>query len=37
MLSTYNKQKIKERRNTEYSGITGIYQMVNVLEKEKGQ
>ena len=36
LLSTYNHQKIIERKSCEYSGITGIYQMVRLLEKEKG-
>jgi peptide subunit release factor 1 (eRF1) len=35
-LSTYNKAKVLERRSCEYSGLTGIYQMVSTLEQEKG-
>lgn len=34
-LSTYNKQKIKERHTIEYNGLTGIYQMVNKLNNHK--
>lgn len=34
-LSTYNQQKIKERITCEYSGLTGIYQMVNKLEARR--
>ena len=34
-LSTYNKQKIIKRITSEYSGSTGIYDMLNRLEKEK--
>lgn len=36
LLSTYNKQKVIKRMSCEYSGITGIYQMVRLLEKERG-
>ncbi len=31
-LSTYNKQKIKERVNSEYSDLSGIYQMIKKLD-----
>jgi peptide subunit release factor 1 (eRF1) len=34
-LHTYNQQKIKDIRKTEYTNLTGVYQMVNVLEQEK--
>ena len=34
-LDSYNQQKIKDFRNTEYANISGIYQMVTKLEKEK--
>ncbi len=34
-LSTYNKQKVKERKNSEYSGLSGIYQMIKQLEAER--
>jgi len=34
-LKTYNKNKIKEIRNTEYTGINGIYQFINKIENEK--
>ena len=36
LLSTYNQQKVMGRKSCEYSGITGIYQMVKLLEKERG-
>lgn len=36
LLSTYNQKKIIERKSCEYSGITGVYQMVRLLEKERG-
>lgn len=36
-LSTYNRAKIKERVTCEYSGLSGIYQMINILEKHKGK
>ena len=35
-LSTYNQAKIIERRSCEYSGLTGVYQMVSAFEQEKG-
>jgi len=31
-LSTYNKEKIKEIRSSEYCNLTGIYQYINKLE-----
>lgn len=34
-LSTYNKQKIKEINNTEYSNKCGIYQYINFLENKR--
>jgi peptide subunit release factor 1 (eRF1) len=34
-LHTYNKAKVKERLHTSYGGLTGIYQVVNMLEKRK--
>lgn len=34
-LSTYTKQKITRYDNTEYSGLSGIYQYINKLENEK--
>lgn len=36
-LHTYNKEKIIERRNCEYSTVTGIYQMVNKINAEKSK
>lgn len=36
-LSTYNKAKIKKRITCEYAGVTGAYQMVNILEREKNR
>lgn len=35
-LSTYNKNKVKRIEKSEYGGITGVYQYINKLEKEKG-
>ena len=35
LLSTYNKQKIKEQLGSEYSDLSGIYQMVTTLERRK--
>ena len=35
LLHTYNQAKIKDIRKTEYTNVTGIYDMVNVLEREK--
>lgn len=34
-LDTYNTQKIKRQRSTGYSGLSGVYDMVNFLEREK--
>jgi len=34
-LSTYNKEKIKVRMNCEYSGVTGVYQMINKIENNQ--
>jgi len=34
-LSTYNKAKIKQQVSAEYSGLPGIYDIVNRIEKEK--
>ena len=34
-LSTYNKEKIKRYDRHEYSGITGVYQYVSLIEQEK--
>ena len=34
LLHTYNKNKIKEIRKTEYTNISGIYQMVSEIESE---
>lgn len=36
-LNTYNQQKIKEQRGIEYSGVTGVYQMLSCIEKEKNK
>lgn len=36
LLSTYNQQKVIGRKSCEYAGVTGIYQMVRLLESEKG-
>jgi peptide subunit release factor 1 (eRF1) len=33
-LSTYNKQKIKERYTIEYNGLTGVYQMISRLNNK---
>lgn len=34
-LSTYNQNKIKTNISTGYSGLTGIYDMINTIEKDK--
>ena len=34
-LNTYNQKKIKERINCETAGISGIYDLVNRLERSK--
>lgn len=34
-LSTYNKEKIKEIKSTEYTNLTGIYQYLNKLQQVK--
>ena len=34
-LNTYNKEKIIEWKNTEYSSLCGIHQMISRLEKER--
>jgi len=34
-LSTYNKQKIKERKPIECANLAGIYDMINRLERDK--
>ncbi len=34
-LNTYNQAKIKERYSIEYSGTTGIYQLVKKIENKK--
>lgn len=36
-LSTYNKQKIKERLNCETSGVSGLYDLTNRLERLKSK
>ena len=36
-LSTYNKEKIKERLNCETSGISGLYDLTNRLEYKKSK
>lgn len=35
-LHSYNRAKIGEQRTIEYSGLTGVYQLVKALEAEKG-
>lgn len=35
LLSTYNKQKIKVQYPSEYCNLSGIYQMINRIEKNK--
>jgi peptide subunit release factor 1 (eRF1) len=35
-LSTYNLAKIGRIERNEYGGLTGVYQLVNMLEAEKG-
>ena len=35
-LNTYNKAKIKQINNIEYSGLLGVQQHIKMLEKEKG-
>jgi peptide subunit release factor 1 (eRF1) len=34
-LTTYNKEKIKQYDRHEYSGITGVYQYISLLEENK--
>lgn len=34
-LSTYNKQKIVQQISAEYSGLTGVYDVINRLEYAK--
>jgi len=34
-LHTYNKQKIKKHYTNEYSGLTGVYNLLNTLNNEK--
>lgn len=34
-LSTYNLNKIKYQTANEYNGITGVYQMISKLNKQK--
>lgn len=33
-LSTYNKEKVSTHRSCAYSGLCGIYDMINALERE---
>jgi peptide subunit release factor 1 (eRF1) len=33
-LSTHNQEKIRERMSCGYSGLSGIYQMVNILNEK---
>ncbi len=34
-LSTYNNEKIKTINSIEYANVSGVYQYINKLEKEK--
>ena len=35
MLHTYNKKKIKQHINCSYSNKAGVYDMINLIKKEK--
>jgi len=34
-LHTYNKAKVKDRRSSEGSNLSGVYDIINGLEREK--